>query len=331
MKKLLICILGGIVSALILIQIYNFFIHPEICFFRNADAISTRWEQQLRQTGQPCYILSGGSEIRSSLSPEMMRQYSGINVINTASAAPFGLGANAAIALNHMHPGDTLVLSVISVNDENCQAKEGGIKLATQLFGFSAFTRGGIPMNLDSLLAPLSSDAGNMLVTAARKLTRGYAYIYDAHSTMHPDGWMEITLSRMKNAKPSTLKPTDIRVGDTCINILNHAQTECRKIGANFVVMLPAGYTNTDETPRRLLHALQITRLGIPVLRDERLGRITDTLKLADTEYHLTASGTAENSYIIARLLANKCYWTEGELLERLHKLRIPADTAELP
>lgn len=331
MKKIFICIMGGIASALILIQIYNFFICPEICFFRNADTISTRWEQQLRQTGQPCHILGGGSEIRSSLSPQMMQQCSGICAINAATAAPFGLGANVAIALNHVQPGDTLVLSVISVSDKNTQAKEGGIKLATQLFGVSAFTRGGIPINHDSLLALLSSDAGNMLVTAVRKLTRGYAYIYDAQSTIHPDGWMEIALSQMKNAKPGTLKPTDIRVGDVCVSILNHAQRECRKIGADIVVMLPVGYANTYETPRRLLHALQITRLGIPVLRDERLGRMTDASKLADTHFHLNQEGTAENSRIIAQLLANKSYWTEAELLERLHKLGIPADAEELP
>ncbi len=331
MKKLIICILGGIVSALLLIQVYSFFIHPEICFFRKADAISTRWEQQLRHTGQPCYILGGGSEIRSSLSPQMMRQHSGINAVNTATAAPFGLEANTAIALNHVQPGDTLVLSVISVNDENTQAKEGGIKLAAQLFNTSAFSRGGIPMNLNSLLALLSSDAGNMLVSTVRKFTRGYTYIYAAKSTVHPDGWMEIHRTGMQNAESDTQKPADIRIGTICTRILKHAQSECRKTGADFVVMLPVGFINNHETPRRLLHALQITRLGIPVLRDERLGRITDTSKLADTLYHLNNEGTAENSRTIARLLANKCYWTEGELLERLHKLGIPADTEELP
>lgn len=331
MKRLIISISVGIITALILCQLYSLFIHPEICFFRNADTTSTRWEQQLRQHGHSCYILGGGSEIRSSLSPHIMQQEGRIHAVNTATAAPFGLGVNAAIALNHLQKGDTLVLSVISVSDENTKAKEGGIKLAVQLFGKSAFTRGGIPLNPDSLLAMVSSDAGNMLVTAARRLTRGFAYIYSVQSTVHPDGWMEIHQRGMEKAAMPAIKPTDLRVGATCTDILLHAKSECKEIGADFVVMLPVGYNNAYETPLRLLHALQITRLGIPVLRDERLGRVTDTSKLADTTYHLNAEGTAENSRIIAHLLAEKSYWTEAELLERLRALGVPEAAETLP
>ncbi|MBE6415361.1 MAG: hypothetical protein E7032_02385 [Akkermansiaceae bacterium] len=331
MKRLIICISAGIIIALVLSQLYSLYLHPEICFFRDADATSTRWEQQLRQQGHTCYILGGGSEIRSSLSPRIMQQEGGIHAVNTATAAPFGLAANAAIALNHLQKGDTLVLSVISVSDENAKAKEGGIKLVVQLFGKSAFTRGGIPFNPDSLLAMISSDAGNMFVTAIRKLTRGYSYIYSVQSTVHPDGWMEIHQRGMEKAAIPAAKPTDLRVSPTCTGILMHAKNQCREIGADFVVMLPVGYTNLHETPLRLLHALQITRLGIPVLRDERLGRMTDTTKLADTTYHLNAEGTVENSRIIAHLLAAKSYWTEAELLERLRALGIPENAETLP
>ena len=46
MKRLIISISAGIVTALVLVQLYCYFLHPEINFYRNAVAISTSWEEQ---------------------------------------------------------------------------------------------------------------------------------------------------------------------------------------------------------------------------------------------------------------------------------------------
>ena len=110
----------------------------------------------------------------------------------------------------------------------------------------------------------------------------------------------------------------DITITPDSLNLLKQIQARCQEIQADFVVMLPVGFTNEYEPHRRIMHALQITRLGIPVLKDERLGREPDNSLYADTIYHQNAKGTDRNSRIIARLLKSKSYWSEQELQEQM-------------
>lgn len=331
MKRLLSSISVGITTALVFIAVYNYLLHPEIAYFRNADNISTKWENNLRANGKPCYILGGGSEIRSSLSPAIMLEKYNIRAINAASAAGSGLIVNNAIALNHVQKGDTLVLSIISANENNIIARENGIKLTVQLFGTSAYTRGGIPITHDTISCILSSDAFSIFMSSARRLTRGYGYVYEKEATLHADGWMEIHRRGMENVDVPHFIAQDKLPGDACIELLTRTQKTCREIGAQFIVMLPAGFNNEYETARRLLQALHITRMGIPVLRDERLGRMQERAKLADTYYHMNAEGTRENSCIIAKLLKEKSYWSEEELVKRLRALGLADDGTPLP
>lgn len=326
MKRLIISISAGIVIALVLVQLYCYFLHPEINFYRNAVAISTSWEEQIRHNGHSCFILGGGSEVRSSLSPKMMHHEAGIHAVNVATSAPAGLQTNAAIALHHVRPGDTLMLSIVSAQDSAVAASETGIKLSTRLCGTSVFTRGGITPSVKNVMSLFNSDAGSAFMLVTRKLTRGYGYAYEKLSTVHPDGWMEVHRNRPSKLSPLTVKPTLPILGTECIRTLKHAQSVCKKTGAEFVVMLPPEYADGAICIQRLLEAYHITKLGIPVLRDNRLGRITDPGKLADTHLHLNAEGTAENSRIIAHLLVSKNYWTESELKEKLTALGLKED-----
>lgn len=331
MKRLLISISAGFIGALAVINLYNYTIQPEIAYFRTADQISTQWENKLRASKEPCYILGGGSEIRSSISPAIMLQEHGIRAVNAATAATFGLVTNASIALNHIQHGDTLVLSLISTTEDDTQATESGTKLAVQLHGSKAFTKGIIPASPKTISWLFSGDAGSMLVFSMRMLSRGYGYAYEKEATIRDDGWMEVHRRGMQNAVQSKKIPSDYLPAPAFLSMLTRTQTKCRQAGADFVTMLPVQYSNEHETSRRLLHALHITRLGIPVLRDVRLGRITDTSKLADTPNHLNAEGTAENSRIIAQLLKEKSYWSEQELVERLRALGLADDGTPLP
>lgn len=90
--------------------------------------------------------------------------------------------------------------------------------------------------------------------------------------------------------------------------------------------MIPVGLSNYYEIKRRLMHALQLTRMGIPVLKDERLGLTVNNKILADTYYHMNAEGADWNSRIIARLLKEKSYWTEQELLAKMKELGFTED-----
>ena len=319
MKKLLLCISAGLVTALILVQVYCCIIHPEIKFYKRADAACTLYEQTIRAAGRPCYILAGGSETKTSLSPAIMAEESGISAVNTALAAGFGLETNARAAISHLQAGDTLVLGLLSVSENNIQARESGLKLCVQLWGARAFQHGIIPLTPRNLLAIFTSDASSMMVSLVRRLSRGYTFVYDVHSTLQPDSWMQVRKCTIQGTKIPRTIAKDVILQAKCVSLLNRLQATCRNLQADFVVMLPVGYTNVYETKRRLMHALQLTRMGIPVLRDERLGREPDSSLYADTMFHMNARGTDQNSRIIARLLKEKSYWTEQELLERMN------------
>ena len=74
------------------------------------------------------------------------------------------------------------------------------------------------------------------------------------------------------------------------------------------------------------MNALGIVRLGIPVLKDERLGCLPNPRAFADTMDHLNAEGAAENTRILARLLRDNIFWTEEELEAALHSMGWNAD-----
>lgn len=319
MKRLLLCLSAGILTAIILAQLYTRFLHPEITFFRKADAICTLHEQNLRAAGHHCCILAGGSETKASLSPTVMMEEAGIAAVNAATAAGFGLESNASIGINHLQSGDTLVLSLISAQEDSIQASDAGLKLAWQLCGRRAYRHSIIQPLPRNILPLFASDAGSMFISLIRRCTRGYAYVYRKHSTLHPDSWMEVHRHTMQEQTIQPTLPEDHMLSPRLVGLLQRTQEACQAIQARFVIMLPVGYTNEHETKRRLMHALQLTRMGIPVLRDERLGREPDRSLYADTMFHMNARGTDQNSRIIARLLKDKSYWTEQELLERMN------------
>lgn len=319
MKRLLLCISAGIITAAAISLIYSCLFDGEINYYKKANTITSLHERKIRAAGHPCYVLAGGSETKSSISPAFMLEEADIKAINTATAAGFGVASNIAIAINHLHPGDTLILGLLSTQEENIIASKNGIKLITQLYGAKAFQHDIIPLNIRNILSLFSANAGNMMVGLVRRCTRGYAYVYEKESTLHLDGWMEILRNTMQNAPLPKTIASDITFSTECSVILQKTMAACKKIQADFLVMLPVGFTNEYETKRRLMHALQLTRMGIPVLRDERLGRTPDNTLYSDTMFHMNAEGTEQNSRIIARLLKEKRYWTEQELLEQMN------------
>lgn len=325
MKRLFISILVGIVAACILAQAYCFYLHPEINFYKKAIILSTEYEQQLRAKGHSCCIIGGGSEIHSSVQPSLMLNEYGIPAVNVATAAPFGIATNLAIALNHVQPGDSLIFSLIATDTRAYLPTASGTKLAVYLYGVNAFTTGGLPADLEALKNLLSSDAASMMISTVRYLTRGYAFVYSAQATLHSDGWMEIHRGGMQGKK--TRKTVEPYHGPSqkCIASLLQAQQKCRQRGVNFAIMLPPSYVRPDYSVHYLLNALHISRLGIPVLKDERLGIIKDCNLLSDTISHLNNQGTIENSRIIARAIKENQYWNEDELVNRLllHGIRV--------
>lgn len=326
MKRLLLCVSAGIVSALTLVQLFRHFICPELLFYKKAATIVSLYEQELRKSKQSCYILAGGSETKTTLIPSIMREEADINVINSATAAGNGVAANITIGLQHLRADDTLLLNLISVDGTNLPATASGEKFIASTFGLKAFDDVITPFQPSTVLTLLASDAASMLITPIRKLTRGYAFIYEKESTLHPDGWMEVLRGGMQHATLPKSFAQDLIISPACRTLLLNTQDACKKRHARLIVMFPIRFSNHYESKRRLMHALQITRMGIPVLKDERLGYSTNNRLFADMHLHMNAKGAEWNSRIIARLLKDESYWTEQEIINKMHEMGFTED-----
>lgn len=321
MKRLILSIVIGAVAALVLNQFYSYFFQYDLIYFRKAHDISTQYEEQLRKDGQPCVIFAGGSEIRAAIRPSVMLAEEGIRAVNAGMAAPNGIQANAIIGLQHVQPGDTFVLSHISTADKNLVPTAGGIKTAVQLYGFSAFHKELMPLNLEAVSLLLTSDAANIFVNSIRKLTRGYNFIYEKHAQVHPDGWLDVHHPHLyNNNRALTANRTSPAISNAALTWIKDLQTECTRKGADFIIMIPVGCYEEKERINRLNQILQLCKSGIKVLRDERLGSNPDTSFYSDTHYHMNAKGATENSRILARLIKEKSYWTVEEVEQRLHE-----------
>lgn len=321
MKRLILSIVIGAVAALVLNQFYSYFFQYDLIYFRKAHDISTQYEEQLRKDGQPCVIFAGGSEIRAAIRPSVMLAEEGIRAVNAGMAAPNGIQANAAIGLQHVRPGDTFVLSHISTADKNLVPTAGGIKTAVQLYGFSAFHKDLMPLNLEAVSLLLTSDAANIFINSIRKLTRGHTFIYEKHAQVHPDGWLDVHLPYLYNDNRAlTANRTSPAISNAALTWIKELQTECTRKGADFIIMIPVGCYEEKERINRLNQILQLCKSGIKVLRDERLGSNPDTSFYSDTQYHMNAKGAIENSRILARLIKEKSYWTVEEVEQRLHE-----------
>ena len=331
MKRLLAIIGCAILLAVVCIQLYSRYINRDMHFFLRAANASDAWAEHIQAGNRPVYVMTGGSEIRSGVNPQIMLDEFGIPLVNASGAAGHGLQANAAAAFKYLKPGDTLVLSILSTIDTNIPPSASGVKINVYRQGLAALDSGMIEPSLESAGKFLSSDVRDMFVLLMRYFGHlGRLYKYDWKTVIHPSGWMEIQYreidSYMQEAPKSTRRLVPLADESLLIQTLQRLQSYCEKHGIHLIASLPVECMSESYRAQTAMNALGIVRLGIPVLKDERLGCLPDPRAFADTMDHLNAEGAAENTRILARLLRDNIFWTEEELEAALHSMEWNAD-----
>ena len=331
MKRLLLIIGCAALLALACIQLYSRFIDRDMQFFLKVAEASDGWAEQLHAAERPVYVLAGGSEARSGVDPQIMLDEFGIPLINAAEGAGHGLQANIVLAFKYLQHGDILVLSIVNTADENIPPSAGGVKMAVWRMGTAAFDSGIIEPDIVNAGKFLSSDMRNMFTLLTRYFTRsGRLYKYDEHTIVHSSGWMEVRYQEMDKFAPTKLPPgTKLPILNETSQImktLRKLQDHCQENNISLIVSIPVGCNDAGMRAAYAFQALGITRLGIPVLRDERLGCLPVPTDFADTPAHLNAKAAAENTRILGRLIKEKQYWTEQELLDTLQGMGYRAD-----
>lgn len=331
MKRLLIIIGCAALLALACIQLYSRFIDRDMQFFLKVAEASDGWAEQLHATERPVYVLAGGSEARSGVDPQIMLDEFGIPLINAAEGAGHGLQANANVAFKYLKPGDTLILSILSTDDVNVPPSASGMKLNVYRMGARLFDSGLIEPSMRNAGNFLSSDMRSLFTLLTRYFGKaGRLYKYDEQTIVHPSGWMSVEYREMDNCIPGALPASaELPVLDESslfIETLRKLQAHCREKNISLIISIPVGCNDTSMKPQYAMKALSITRHGIPVLKDERLGCLPVPTDFADTSAHLNAKAAAENSRVLGRLIKEKQYWTEQELLDTLQGMGYQAD-----
>ncbi len=326
MKRLLAIIGCAILLALVCIQLYSRFVDPDMRFFMRTAEASDAWAEQIHAAERPICVLTGGSEARSGVDPQILLDEFGIPLVNAAIGAGHGLRANISSAFNYLKPGDTLVLSIISTDDINIPPSANGVKINVYRQGLSAFDSGMIEPSLETAGKLLSSDVRAMFVLLTRYFGRsGRLYKYNEQTVVHPSGWMEIQYREMNNYKLDVSEaaecPAPLADDSAFMQTLQRLQDLCHSRDIRFLVTIPVGCNHESLRPRYALKALCITRLGIPVLKDERLGCLPVPTDFADTPAHLNPKAARENTRMLGNLLQNNTTWTEEELVDILSSM----------
>lgn len=331
MKRLLLIIGCAALLALACIQLYSRFIDRDMQFFLKVAEASDGWAEQLHAAERPVYVLAGGSEARSGVDPQIMLDEFGIPLINAAEGAGHGLQANANVAFKYLKPGDTLILSILSTDDVNVPPSASGMKLNAYRMGARLFNSGLIEPSMRNAGNFLSSDMRSLFTLLTRYFGKaGRLYKYDEQTIVHPSGWMEVQYREMDKFTPAKLPPGTklpiINETSLMIETLRKLQGHCQGNNISLIVSIPVGCKDTNLRPLRAMLALSITRHGIPVLKDERLGSLPVPSDFADTPDHLNSAAARTNTRMLGGLIKEKQYWTEQELLDTLQGMGYRAD-----
>lgn len=323
MKRLLLIIGTAAFLAQVCIQLYSRFLNPDVTFFLKAAKVSDEWAGQIGAKEKPAYILAGGSEARSGIDPEIMLNEFGIPMINAAEGAGYGIMANTVMACRHLKPGDTLILSFVSIDPDNYPPTADGLKLAAFCMGSKTFSTPFIQFSPQTLKNLLAGNAPSMFTAATKAIIPGKPlYKYNERTIIHPSGWMDIQYRDMvghppcKFDRPNRLK--DFQKEQSITQFLSTLTEYTRMKGVNLVISFPWVFYNEMAREQSALTALRLTEMGMKVLKDPHLGCQPDSALYADTAFHLNATGARMATESMAKALQNESYWTEQELEEIL-------------
>lgn len=327
LKKYFLCIITGIILAILFNLCFAFFISPGHRFFSDCLDRTKAWEKTVRKSNEPCYIFAGGSEVRMGIEPIAMLKEHGIRAINAGVQAGNGIRCNAQMGLDFLREGDTLVLSIFADPFSNGNtigygATRDGITFSFLKLGLKCLPENGGIISFQPNFLPyfLLGSSSELSVYLMRILTRPgciYRYSNTENARITESGRVEVFI---RNRPPVAQQKNPAAMVhqfqfDDLDALIKDTQAACRQRGAKLVVYLPRNYISSDHASLNAVTALHLTDLKIPVLRDPFLGTCEDSRAYSDTDQHLSIEEGYTFSAYIAKLLKEEDYWTRDELV----------------
>lgn len=320
MKKLILFCFIGIILGSLWVVYYDRHINLE---YWNAAANATdAWEKKLRsESDEPCYIFTGGSEVRmGSIYPKIMYDEFGVRAINAGGNAGFGLAANISIALGYAKPGDHLIVAMrhLEYNDAELLTG-GGKKFCFMRQGLNMFESSFLSFDLSTLKDLTFGEAGSNSMYIVHKLFfPDRLNMWKQLVTIHESGWCQNSYWQEINMKPAKAAAEDVKINDKTKTFLTKLKAECAKRQISLKVFMNAQYTTSDDIPHQAMVALKLLEEGIPVLKDPSFGCDSDRSVFQETANHLSLKGTTKYSRIFAQCIKNSSYWSKEELISIL-------------
>lgn len=325
LKKYLSFILTAVVLSFCINRLYEYYLRPESLFFKDCLRASTKWNESLRQDAAPCYIFSGGSEVRMAIEPQVMLEKHGVKAVNVGLQAGNGVRCNTQIALSFLRKGDTLLLSYIPGNYflKHDGVTHKGINFCYDVLDKSAFFDGIIPVSAYSVASLIRGDVSNYTIHLLRLLMRPdciYRYACVRNARITPSGHVEIFLTNEQHVVLDNSPAKDHIAFDAknmmagWKHFLEDLKKYCSDNGINLAIYISRAHYPERYRKINAAVALFFIDMGIPVVKDAYLGCCSDTSHFSDTFLHLSAKGSKVFSEFLAEQLKNKEYWNKSEL-----------------
>ncbi len=326
LKRLLFYLVLALLGTYALNKVYECFLHPGSLFFSKTIEISKQWSDELRKSPEPCYVFTGGSEVRMNIEPQTMLEKHGVRAINAGVQAGNGVRCNTQIALPFLRKGDTLLVSYIPGNNtlKHNGMTHGGINFCHTMQGFSPFTSGIIPTSCYSIASLFRGSSSNYAIHIMRLLTRPdciYRYSSSKNAEISKTGRVNVFLSTVQQDQLQD-EPVEFKapVRHSWEPFLKDLKKYCDERGIALVMYISRVHSSINKRKNNAAAALFFIEEGFPVLKDPHLGCWPDASMFSDTDLHLSIEGGKIYSEFLALQLKNQQYWSKEELQQVMGK-----------
>lgn len=320
MKKLLLCLLAGLLFGLAWNALYNYVLSPDFRFWNRCAEASEAWAEQIRaENDSPCIVFGGGSETRTTIDPAYARERYGLRLINGAGQGLYGGICNAAYAESYLRSGDTLVFPLQAYNMAEAP-RPSGLRFLFRRLGAGMFDN--IPCSPSALRTLFAGDSLSLSGTIVKALTTGSTdFRYEHDAIVHPSGWMCVTATDEQQQPATPLRLRELRISgltETQLGGLHRLESQCRAKGCSLVLRLHRAHAEDACRAQHAMAALTAVRAGFRVLKEHDLGCCAGARDFADTNNHLSPEGVRRQMDELCPAVLHKRYWTEAELIREL-------------
>ena len=319
MLYVMVALFAGIATVWLIDRKINY----EVEFFYDISKVTDQWASSLREKGGRCYVVAGGSEIKTNIDPEKLETLYGINVINAGNHAGFGPVCNAATAFQYVREGDVFILSTYSPTKVD-DVPVLGAKYALRRLGLELYDNEIMPKDVRIVTKALAGDSVMMALFAYMynqgRVGACHGYAHPRMATIHRSGLLEILACYKFELVSEKFRIQSVRFREY-INLCKRVQAVCMQKKVDFMALVPVRYGREELRVCYAQKALQLIRAGIPVLKDTRLGVMPDKNYFADTHFHMSRKGIDDTTKMLGPVIKNRECWTEDELNEIIQRI----------